>query len=327
MKANVQRLAAVDIGTNGGRVLVADLDWEQENAPKITQVAFKREPLRLGLDVFKQGRIGQKRTDMMVDAIGRFCAIAQAKQASHWVLCATSAIREAKNREAVCKAVRERTGFSLLPISGQAEGLFLVQLLRSQLHTLGATEAICIDVGGGSTEIALFSSDTDCARSFPIGTLRKLPDDTKKAQWEDMLQWMDHLCARAPKARFTGLGGNINSAASRVGCVPGGDIYYEDLLYLTQSVSDLSMSERIARLGMRPDRADVFPQAMNIFLKLMHRVGCDRITVQRAGLSDALIYDLGRQLRGAPGACSGVTPVALDSVCGGDSFMPTEVAS
>ena len=132
------KFGAIDIGTNAARLLIGEVCFDGDHA-YVKKHSYSRIPLRLGDEVFDQGRISKKKTEQFVDCIQAFKLIAHIFEVEQLRAVATSAMREAKNGVKVQAKIKEKTGVNIEIISGQIEAelifgtFFLVDFdLRSQ---------------------------------------------------------------------------------------------------------------------------------------------------------------------------------------------------
>lgn len=167
-------IAAIDIGSNGARLLIKSFD---DNAPaeeRIRKLLFVRIPLRLGKDVFTLGKISKERQRMMMHTMKGFRQFMLLYNVAHFRACATSAMRDAANGTKVMKRIGKETGISLEIIPGAEEAQLLCNNLVENTES-GVGNYAYVDVGGGSTEISLLHDGVLAeSHSFNVGTLRML---------------------------------------------------------------------------------------------------------------------------------------------------------
>lgn len=285
------KFGAIDIGTNAARLLIGEVCYDGDHA-YVKKHSYSRIPLRLGDEVFDQGRISKKKTEQFVDCIQAFKLIAHIFEVEQLRAVATSAMREAKNGEKVQEKIKEKTGVNIEIISGQTEAelifgtFFLVDFDKSQPF-------IVIDVGGGSTEVSVFENGQKRAsRSFELGTIRMLRGKVSKKIWEEIQKWIDtEVDAQIPHRLF-GTGGNINKIHKIVGLKDKESLRSTKMKELLQDLQKLSVEERIDQFQLKPDRADVIVPALEIYLFVMKQLGIEQISVPKIGLSDGMIYDM-----------------------------------
>ena len=281
--------AAIDIGTNAARLLIGEV-VTQDGKSYVKKVSYTRIPLRLGEEVFEDGKISKKKTQDFVKTMMAFRLIAEMFDVKRLRAVATSAMREAKNSQKVSAKIEAETGIKIEVISGDEEAslifgtFFLLDIDKS-------IPFIVIDVGGGSTEVSVFEhGQRVAARSFEIGTLRMLKEKVKKDIWSEMHEWIQQHVDLSDLHALYGTGGNINKAHKLLGISEKKAAKYKDLKQLHDELEALSIDERMAKFQLKPDRADVLVPALDIYLYIMNEMGAKELKVPKVGLSDGMIY-------------------------------------
>jgi exopolyphosphatase/guanosine-5'-triphosphate,3'-diphosphate pyrophosphatase len=250
-----------------------------------------RVPLRLGDDAFIDRYISKAKFDDMVKTMGAFRSLLDVYKVSDYIACATSAMREAENGAQVVKACRE-AGIDIRIIDG---GLEAEIIYNSYLHEHIDKDKtyLYIDVGGGSTEISLFSEGKLIAsKSFNLGTIRILDNQDDKETWEDMRQWVKAHTRGFKSIYGIGTGGNINKLSRLANEKVDKPMTYAKILAIYNYLNTLSLKDRIHEVGLRSDRADVIIPASEIFLTIMKVGRLKNITAPRVGLVDGIIQTL-----------------------------------
>jgi exopolyphosphatase/guanosine-5'-triphosphate,3'-diphosphate pyrophosphatase len=285
------KFGAIDIGTNAARLLVGEVCYDGDHA-YVKKHSYSRIPLRLGEEVFEEGRISKKKTEQFIDCIQAFKLIAHIFEVEQLRAVATSAMREAKNGQKVQEKIKQKTGVNIEIISGQTEAelifgtFFLVDFDKS--HPF-----IVIDVGGGSTEISVFENGQKRAsRSFEIGTIRALKGKVSKKIWTEISTWIAAEVDASIPHRLFGTGGNINKIHKIVGLKDKDALSSSKMNTLLHQLEKLTVEERIDQFQLKPDRADVIVPALEIYLFVMKQLGIQQISVPKIGLSDGMIYDM-----------------------------------
>jgi exopolyphosphatase/guanosine-5'-triphosphate,3'-diphosphate pyrophosphatase len=206
--------------------------------------------------------------------------------------CATSAMRESKNGREVAKLIKEKTGIKIDIIEGKEEARIIhTAHFKDKLDP--SKNFIYIDVGGGSTEITLFSKgkviDT---QSFNIGTIRLLNNMVSKEEWNNLKKWIKHQTIDIDDLETIGSGGNINKLYKLSKVSYPKPLKHGELVQIHNLISDMSIDERIKSLKLNPDRADVIIPASTIFVNVMKWAKSKTIHVPKIGLADGLIMDL-----------------------------------
>lgn len=289
------RLAAIDIGSNGARLLIKNFRTAQDGSQQISRVMYMRVPLRLGSDVFTLGKISKERTLMMKHMLKAFRQLMKLNQVDDYRACATSAMRDAENGKKVLKKLHEDTGIGLEIINGREEARLLCNNIVENIGSAKGNYAY-IDVGGGSTEISLLHDGVlTHSHSYNIGTLRMLGGMVSKESIRQMRDDLARFAKEMPDIRIIGSGGNINKLfkltnsdkATRTVAVSEIKAVYDKL-------KALSVDERIEQYGLKADRADVIIPASEIFMLAAEALGCDSIQVPNISLADSIIDGLYR---------------------------------
>lgn len=272
------------------RLLIEEV-FETENDFHIHKVSLTRVPIRLGDDVFEKGKISKGKIDQLTKTMKAFWYLMDAQGIEMFRACATSAMREAENSEQVVKYIKKEANVKIEVISGKEEAdlifsNFAVQKLDKSLNYL------YIDVGGGSTEITLIKKGKRIkSRSFPLGTVRILKDKVQKRAWTDARAWIEKLVRKEDKLVGMGTGGNINRLHKECGKKTGAPVKYAELERMRNFISKHSMEDRIVKLRLKPDRADVIVPAADIYLKMMEYANIEKIYVPKVGLSDGIVLE------------------------------------
>jgi len=286
---NLLKFAAIDIGTNAMRLLLANV-IEDEGSTYFKKSFLVRMPIRLGEDVFEFGRIKKNRARNLVRIMEAFNLLMQANDVVRYRACATSAMREAENGDKVIELIQKETGMTIELISGEEEAA----IIRStQINTLLDSDKnwLFVDVGGGSTEITLFVDKKEVkSHSFEIGTIRMLKNMVKPKETEIFKSWLGELKGKYDDLKIIGSGGNINRIykfAQKKSQEP--ILYYHELKKIHREIKSYSYDERLKILGFNPDRADVIIPAAEIFLNIMQLADIGEIYVPVIGLADGII--------------------------------------
>ena len=289
------RLAAIDIGSNGARLLIKNFRTAQDGSQQISRVMYMRVPLRLGSDVFTLGKISKERTLMMKHMLKAFYQLMKLNQVDDYRACATSAMRDAGNGKKVLEKLRKATDINIEIINGREEARLLCNNIVENIGSAKGNYAY-IDVGGGSTEISLLHDGVlTHSHSYNIGTLRMLGGMVSKDAIRQMKDDLTRFAREMPGMRMIGSGGNINKlfkltdSDKQTRMVPVGEIKS-----VYESLKNLSVEERIEQYGLKVDRADVIVPASEIFLLVAEALGCDAIQVPNISLADSIIDGLYR---------------------------------
>jgi len=288
------KFGAIDIGTNAARLLIGEV-IKEDGKKFVNKISYTRIPLRLGESVFDNGRINKKKTEQFIKTMKAFQLISELFEVKELRACGTSAMREAKNQKKVRNKIFNETGISIETITGQQEAelifgtFFLMDFDKTKSF-------IVIDVGGGSTEISVFTNGKkEKSQSFELGTLRLLKGKTPDDAWQNLHTWIDQNINQAANFQVYGTGGNINKVHKMVGGQGMEPIELAKLSKLRHDLNSISVRKRMEQYQLKPDRADVIVPALDIYCTIMERMNASEIIVPKIGLSDGIIYDLNKK--------------------------------
>ncbi|WP_129713596.1 exopolyphosphatase [Pedobacter sp. SYP-B3415] len=282
------RYAAVDVGSNAVRLLIADVILKDDKYTYKKNTLI-RVPLRLGDDAFLEKHISPKKGEALLKTMQAFKNLMDVYQVSGYLACATSAMREAVNGAELATDISRQTGLNLEIIEGAREArIIYANHIEEQLDI--RKNFLYIDVGGGSTELSLFvDKQVVASRSFNIGTIRILDNQDKEEHWSDMRDWVKEQTRQHKHLVAIGTGGNINKLFRMSEEKENMPLSFIKLNALYNKINSHSLKERISLLGLNQDRADVIIPAAEIYLTLMKWTGIKQIYVPRLGLADGMI--------------------------------------
>lgn len=289
------RLAAIDIGSNGARLLIKNFRTASDGSQQISRVMYMRVPLRLGSDVFTLGKISKERMLMMKHMLKAFKQIMKLNQVDDYRACATSAMRDAENGKKVLNKLRKSTGINIEIINGREEARLLCNNIVENIDSAKGNYAY-IDVGGGSTEISLLHDGAlTHSQSYNIGTLRMLGGMVSKETVEKMKSDLAGFAKDMPDIKIIGSGGNINKLFKLTHSKRENRyVTIDEIKDLYSRLKVLSVEERIEQFGLKVDRADVIIPAAEIFITAAAALGCDAVQVPNISLADSIIDGLYR---------------------------------
>lgn len=302
-------MAFIDLGTNSIRLLVVRL-----NGPgAFTVLSDQKETVRLGEGEFGTDLLAGAAMDRAVLVAGRFVQLARSFGAEEIVAVATSAAREARNRDLLLSRLRTETGLDVHVIPGPEEARLIYLGVSSGL-ALGDRTALFIDIGGGSTEIAVGTAkDHTFLSSVKLGSLRlqalfppRGPGGAYDAEgYADLREYCRSALLRTfediSRHRFetvVGSSGTIQALAEVAGRIAGGQGARENL-ELTASglraavrlLAPLSLEERRALPGLAPSRADIIVPGAAILETIFEGLGIDILRTTNRGLKEGLLVD------------------------------------
>jgi exopolyphosphatase/guanosine-5'-triphosphate,3'-diphosphate pyrophosphatase len=283
-----KRFAAIDIGSNAVRLLLASV-FEYGEKPTFKKMSLTRVPLRLGDDAFKLNRISDRKADELVGVMGGFRQLINAYRPVAYMACATSAMRGAENGMAIQERILDATDINVNIIDGRKEARIIFEN-RSAERFGGHAAYLYADVGGGSTELTIFSRGENLdSASFDIGTIRLLQGQVTGEHWEAMKRWLKSSTKSLPAAAAIGSGGNINKIFRMAGLKNGKPIDANKIKKVQRVLKNYPYAERVTILNLRPDRADVIIPASVIYLRVLKWASINALYVPVVGLADGIV--------------------------------------
>jgi exopolyphosphatase/guanosine-5'-triphosphate,3'-diphosphate pyrophosphatase len=295
------KFAAIDIGTNAVRLLLSRV-IEDGKPPFFKKETLVRMPIRLGEDAFLNRRISSEKIDLLTDTMIGFKHLIRAYPARDYMAVATSAFREADNGPEIADVIRQQTGVNLEIINGQQEAEYIYANHIEELLPPGLNY-LYVDVGGGSTEIIVnINRQVVASRSFKIGTVRMLQNKIEDQTWDELKDWVKTNTGNHRPLVGVGTGGNINKMFKMARIKEGEPISFKRIKSIFKTLKSCSYEERITRLGLKPDRADVIIPAARIYLSVLKWTKAQWMYVPQIGLPDGIIHLLYRKYQENSGA-------------------------
>ena len=285
------KFAAIDVGSNAVRLLFTQV-FENKDETFFKKDSLFRVPIRLGEDAFVKGKISDEKADSLLKTMMAFKYLIEAYGPLDYMAIATAAMREAENSDEIVNAIRNESGLDLQIIDGHREAeIIYSNHIAEKLDAKG--NYLYIDVGGGSTELTLISSSAIVdSHSFKLGTVRLLKEKVPKTEWQVMKDWIKEISLDYPSIKGIGTGGNINKIMKMSLKEDGELLSYKDIKKVSDLVNSFSYEDRISKLNLRPDRADVIIPATKIFLRTIKWANIKDLYVPTIGLSDGIIHVL-----------------------------------
>ncbi|HLO32669.1 MAG TPA: Ppx/GppA phosphatase family protein [Anaerolineales bacterium] len=298
----MQTIAAIDVGSNAIRMVVGRVNSTDE----VDAIDNTRIPVRLGQDVFSIGHIGEPSMQATLDAFLRFRQIADQFEAQQIRAVATSAMREAENSDLLVDRIVRQTGIQVEIISGEEEAR-LIHLAVGKAINLEHKKAVLIDIGGGSIEVAISrGTKLISTESYDMGTVRLLHnlDDGVQRSFRVLLREYTAAVRRRIQRELgkikldlcIGTGGNIEEMGSLRKKIFKRDtdhlITVSELEMLSEKLSKLTVNQRIKKLNLRPDRADVILPATMMLHMISLETHIKEIQIPGVGLKDGVLWDM-----------------------------------
>jgi exopolyphosphatase/guanosine-5'-triphosphate,3'-diphosphate pyrophosphatase len=290
------QFAAIDIGSNAIRLIFMNV-YETIDGPVYKKSSFMRLPIRLGDDVFKNGKISSSKRKRLISALKGFKYLIDSAEVMQYRACATSAMRDARNGQEIINEIAGVCGLKIEIISGKKEAELIfsnrfVDLLDAE------KEYLYVDVGGGSTEMIIFSGDhIQELASFNVGTVRILNNAVKKEEWKRMSDWLKTTVKDSNIEMVIGSGGNITKLfkLSRAKREIIRLISQKQLKEISEELAKYTPEERVKIFRLNTDRADVIVPAADIFKKVLEVTDTSKILVPKVGLVDGIVRKMYRE--------------------------------
>ena len=318
--SRLTRLAAIDIGTNSIRCVVAEV----EPTGSYRVLDEEREMTRLGHDLFKRGRLAVEPMERSHAALTKMKAIADGFQVDELRAVATSAVREASNGRAFCREVRRRCGLAIEVISPEEEAqLALLSALRA-FDLVGRSVGI-VDIGGGSVEVVLAAGAVvDQVYTLPLGAVRLTEayggaEPLRRRRWKRLRRAIDRvLDERIGEPPFNpeviiGSGGTFTNLAGLIKTeregsekkteknLQGYTMRRAEVVHLLHRLRVTPLELRRAMPGLNPQRADIIVAGAAVVARVARRLGAQQIVVNPGGLRSGLLLSMIAERQAASG--------------------------
>lgn len=297
-------LAAIDVGSNAIRLAISSVDGDR----RLTSLENIREPVRLGQDVFSKGIISDETLEQSIEAFGRFKEAIDRNGVKWSRAVATSALREAMNRDMFIDRIAQRCAIDITVIEPEEEARLIHLAVASKINLKNRT-AILIDIGGGSTEVTITTDGSIVSsESYKMGAVRllQLLEGKKHSEREFNQLVREYVESTQQRLRreiagkkinvCIGTGGNIETLGNLREELLGKDrdtvIAVDELDAIVKKLQALSFEERIQQFRMRPDRADVIVPASIILQQIAKVAGVDEVLIPKVGLKEGILLDM-----------------------------------
>lgn len=311
----MQKIAAIDTGSNGIRLIVGEISDDGHVEP----IENIRLPVRLGQDAFTIGRLREETIQQGLDAFLHFRRVADGYGVTAIRAIATSALREAGNSHVLLRRIQQTSGIQVEIISGEEEAR-LVHLAVQHALDLGNKRVVLIDIGGGSVEVTIAERKRIVStESYDMGTVRllqKLDGDHKRLASKQPFGLLVREYAEAARRRIdreiggkklhlcAATGGNaveMGALRQRLLKKSGDDfITLGELSDLIEKLNRMSVPERIQKLKLKPDRADVILPAAIVLHMIAHEAKIKEIRIPNVGLKDGILIEMAEEIARDP---------------------------
>ncbi len=304
------RLGAIDAGSNAIRVVIAEL-----GPTELVRIEAERVPVRLGHGAFTRGELDPATIDQAVAAFVHFRERFDFHNVTHYRAVATSAVRDASNRDVLLHRLYHEAGIELLVIEGDEEARLVRKATMSSLGTMfpgtntGNTLRAILDLGGGSLEVNVREGPAWRGFSLPVGTVRLLEtfglDGAIGDAEAGMVRRYTATLMQTISRGVTGngiaaaTGGNADALAKIVGdnhpTTPSFDL--TALEKALPAIVGATVEERMDRYGVKRDRAEVMGIAALVFATAARQLGISKLISPGVGVREAVLLELAETAR------------------------------
>jgi exopolyphosphatase/guanosine-5'-triphosphate,3'-diphosphate pyrophosphatase len=306
------RLAGIDIGTLTCRLLIADL---AAGGP-LKELRSERRILRLGEGVDHTKRLSGAAMDRVNHCLKEWRAIIKDSQVDASLAVATSAVRDAGNRDEFLGRVKREAGFEVETITGDEEARRTLLGIRSGVPP-GLAEILALDIGGGSTEFILDQpGQIPIARSIEIGVVRLSErvlrhDPPTDGEVRQAREWVAQATTSAAAAMgslhtatFVGTAGTVTSLAAMAQQLSAYEparihnytLKLETIRELEQTLLSRTKADRIGLPGLERGREEVIAAGTIIIRTVMETLGQSSVLVSDLGLREGVLIELARRI-------------------------------
>lgn len=306
------RLAGVDIGTLTCRLLIADLPL----SGRLIEVRSERRILRLGEGVDLTKRLSVAAMDRVLQCLREWRELVDAAHVDATAVVATSAVRDAGNRDEFLDRVKREAGFEVELISGEEEARRTMLGIRSGLPQ-GVTDVLALDIGGGSTEFILDRpGQNPVVRSIDVGVVRLCErllhhDPPTVEELRQAREWIARETEIAvagmgnyQTAAFVGTAGTITSLAAMAQELPTYEparihnyrLQLDTIHELEHTLLSRKKTDRTSLPGLEKGREEVIAAGAIIIRTIMETLGMSSVLVSDLGLREGVLIDLAMRI-------------------------------
>ncbi|MEE4253486.1 MAG: hypothetical protein V2I50_05525 [Desulfuromusa sp.] len=295
--------AAIDVGSNTIRMLIADDAHKSQSSPK-----YYRQITRLAGDFSEAKGLSDAAMCRSLDALKSYQKIMSSDSISRSKIVGTAALRRARNRDVFLDKVYAATGLKIEIIDGQEEAFLTTQGVLSVIEPI-PDAAIIVDIGGGSTELTcIIAGHIHFQQSFPIGVVRLCEEfssaEERKKQIErvfkPMTESLQQACLEGTEYQLIGTAGTITTLAAiqlrlfeyDARKINNHVLSFDWMIELQQKLKLMSVSEIEAITGMEPGRGDLILPGLEIVLFLLNSLQLSSLRVSDSGLLEGLMINL-----------------------------------
>ncbi|WP_330345194.1 Ppx/GppA family phosphatase [Streptomyces longwoodensis] len=310
------RVAAIDCGTNSIRLLVADAHPE---TGELTDLDRRMTIVRLGQGVDRTGRLAPEALERTFAACREYAAVIKEHGAERLRFVATSASRDAENRDEFVRGVLDILGVEPEVITGDQEAAFSFTGATKELTGRDdlAKPYLVVDIGGGSTEFVVGDDRVRAARSVDVGCVRMTerhlvvdgavtdpPTEEQiaamRADIEAALDLAEQSVPLHEARTLVGLAGSVTTVSAIAQDLPEYDsarihhsrVSRDRVRGITERLLRSTHAERAAVPSMHPGRVDVIGAGALVLLSIMDRIGAEEVVVSEHDILDGIAWSV-----------------------------------
>lgn len=300
-----RRIAAIDIGSNSIRQIVADVFPDGE----IRIIDEMKAAPRLGAGLSETGELDESHMEEAVVALKRMATLARQQGCKRIEVVATSAVRDASNGPTFLTRVRRETGLRPRVLVGEEEARLAFRSALAHFE-LGAGRSVVMDIGGGSLELALAAEGlVERLITFPFGAIRLTEQFLEGRPTEKGVKKLrKHVRAQIKKvlpvrdwrgAEVIGSGGTFTNLAGmflarqgiKVRSVHGTRIPRQDVEHILESLTSMTVQERLHVPGLNAGRADIIVAGLAVAAEVLARIEPRDLTASGFGIREGLLLE------------------------------------
>jgi len=302
------RLAAIDVGSNSVHMVIADVTV----GGHLEVIERVKETVRLGSKSFTTGLLRAEAMDLAISAVGHFVHLARVRKVDRVRAVATSAVREARNRDTFIKRLHRETSLAVRVVTGAEEARLIFRAARHALGLEGGPHLL-VDVGGGSAELVLVEDRKPLiTHSVPLGAVRLMeafltadpPTPAQIARLEDHLEHelgpLLHSIRKAGVKRAIGTSGAANTLVAmaraargqELGRLHGATASAAEISRLRRRLLEETTAGRAEIPGMDANRADIMPAPAILMDFILGRIGEPELMACTWALREGLMLEL-----------------------------------
>ena len=303
------RVAAIDCGTNSIRLLIADIDQDRQ---RLVDIERRMEIVRLGEGVDRTGEFSPAALERTFTALDAYQGLIQQSGVEKVAMVATSATRDATNRDLFVAGVEARLGVKPKVISGQEEASLSFDGATRSLRVSHPSPFLVIDLGGGSTELVVGENGVAAAYSMDVGCVRMSerhlksdpPNQSEVAGLRDDVKSALAIAAQhvdwAGAKTMVGVAGTVTTVAAMYlkltsydpKILHGAVIPARGVAQVATELSGMSRVDIASLPFMHPGRVDVITAGALVLDEVVSTVGLPELVASELDILDGIAWSI-----------------------------------